>query len=115
MIPKFLPQGFCKLLYRFQVVGAESLTGHLSTEQKQVEVDYFLLDFPQIFFIIASCVCKSWSVEYCDSHAVLDNLVSSYLRDMKQNINKPFNSCSDLMSWYVTSVPRENCMKTFYS
>ena len=95
MFPKFLPQGFCKLLYRLQVVGAESPTGHLSAEEKQVEVSYFLLDFPQIFFIIAGCVCKSRSVEHSDTYAVFDNLVSSYLWEIKQEINTTYNSNTD--------------------
>ena len=106
MFPKFLPQGFCKLLYRFQVVGAESLTGHLNAEQKQVEVGYFLLDFPQIFFIIAGCVCKSWSVEHCDSHAVFDNLVSIYLKDIKQEINTTFNSNRDFIMICLGMLPQ---------
>ena len=106
MFPKFLPQGICKLLYCFQVVGAESLTGHLSAEQKQVEVSYFLLDFPQIFFIIAGCVCKSRSVEHCDIYAVFDNLVGSYLREIKQEINTTYNSNRDFIMICLAMLPQ---------
>ena len=106
MFPKFLPQGFCKLLYRFQVVGAESLSGHLNAVQKQVEVGYFLLDFTQIFFIIAGCICKSWSVEHCDSYAVFDNFISSYLREIKQEMITTFNSNRDFIMIWLSMLPQ---------
>ena len=69
-------------------------------------MDYFLLDFPQIFFIIAGCVCESWSVKHCDSYAVFDNLVSSYLEDIKLEINTTFNSNSYIVMICLGMLPQ---------
>ena len=66
----------------------------------------FLIDFPQIFFIIAGCVCKSRSVEHCDIYAVFDNFISSYLRDIKQEMITTFNSNRDFIMIWLGMLPQ---------